>query len=301
MKHSTHSIRNSAIIMMIMMGLFLVSTMSASAKPEKTGYIGVRIEDASSTIEKQLGISGGVVIRGVEKDSPAEKAGLSSDDIIVKVNDQEITKASTLSRTIHRMEPGAKAKVEFYHNGKKSNAEITIGEGKSCEVQCGNMGEQKHMIQIIKGGAYLGVKIQDLNSDLAPYFHVKPEEGVLVIEVTKDSPAEKAGLKAGDVINKIDSEAVTSTNEVLELLADYEENDVVAIDYVRQQNAASAKATLTERDCKQQFFFGEDFPEKMMHQQFNNDEQQQMMVIPDGPNKQRIEIHKKIQGRDDSI
>ena len=69
------------------------------------------------------------------------------------------------------------------------------------------------MPHIFRSGGYLGIVLQELNADLAPYFSVKAGEGVLIVRVEKDTPAEKAGLKAGDVIVQMGEKTVKDADD----------------------------------------------------------------------------------------
>ena len=93
------------------------------------------------------------------------------------------------------------------------------------------------------GRGRLGVNVQDLTPDLAAYFGVK--DGLLVNSVQADTPAAKAGLKAGDVIGTVNGKAVLSSSELVKELADKEGE--VTIGVTRDKKAISLKATLEPR------------------------------------------------------
>jgi len=95
-------------------------------------------------------------------------------------------------------------------------------------------------------GLWLGVKPVGLTDQLAGYFRVKDGRGVLVSEVIADSPAEKAGLKAGDVIVSLDDERVEDTMELRVTIAEHEEGDEVAVAVVRDGKEKTLRATLEE-------------------------------------------------------
>jgi C-terminal processing protease CtpA/Prc len=90
--------------------------------------------------------------------------------------------------------------------------------------------EHHHMFDFPNGNVFirgtgrgrLGVRIEDLNPDLGDYFGVKDGKGVLVVEVMKDTPAERAGIKAGDVITSVDGHAVTDASDLTDRLGDAE-------------------------------------------------------------------------------
>ena len=100
---------------------------------------------------------------------------------------------------------------------------------------------------------FLGVQIQDLSEQLSDYFKVKDGNGVLVSEVVKDSPAEKAGLKAGDIITKVDSEDIENAGDLTATIRGYEPEAKVSISVIRDGKKKKLKATLGE--AKQDYFY----------------------------------------------
>jgi membrane-associated protease RseP (regulator of RpoE activity) len=93
------------------------------------------------------------------------------------------------------------------------------------------------------GRGRLGVNVQELTPDLAAYFGVK--DGLLVNSVQADTPAAKAGFKAGDVIGTVNGKAVTTPNELVRELADKDGD--VTIGVTRDKKPLSLKATLEPR------------------------------------------------------
>jgi serine protease Do len=92
----------------------------------------------------------------------------------------------------------------------------------------------------------LGVGVQDLSGQLAEYFGTK--DGVLVSSVSQDSPAAKAGLRAGDVITSVNDTPVTSTEALLSALRKTSDGGAVKLGYVRDKKPATATATLDPRE-----------------------------------------------------
>jgi serine protease Do len=105
------------------------------------------------------------------------------------------------------------------------------------------MGDKEIMI-FQSGRPRLGVEVHELNADLAPYFNAQPEQGVLVLKVIEDTPAAKAGLKAGDVLLKVDDEATNSPEELVEILGEYEDGDEIRLEYSRAGKNSSLKLEL---------------------------------------------------------
>ena len=105
----------------------------------------------------------------------------------------------------------------------------------------------------MKPSGYLGVHIQNLSDQLADYFKIKDGNGVLVTEVEEDSPAEKAGLKAGDIITKIDDKAVATASELSEAVRSYDPETKVAVSVIRDGKKKNLNATLAESEMNMWF------------------------------------------------
>jgi len=95
---------------------------------------------------------------------------------------------------------------------------------------------------------YLGVHIQDLSEQLGDYFKVKDGKGVLVSEVEKDSPAKKAGIKAGDIITKINGKEVADSKSLTKMVRTYEPDTKVGITVLRNGKKKQLKAKLDKSD-----------------------------------------------------
>lgn len=100
---------------------------------------------------------------------------------------------------------------------------------------------------------FLGVQIQDLSEQLSDYFKVKNGNGVLVSEVAENSPAEKAGLKAGDIITKVDDKDIENSGDLTLTIRGYEPETKVSISVIRDGKKKKLKATLGETE--QDFFY----------------------------------------------
>jgi hypothetical protein len=100
---------------------------------------------------------------------------------------------------------------------------------------------------------FLGVQIQDLSEQLSGYFKVKDGNGVLVSEVVEDSPANKAGLKAGDIITKIDDKDIENAGDLTTTIRGHEPETKVSVSVIRDGKKKKLKATLGESE--QDFFY----------------------------------------------
>lgn len=100
----------------------------------------------------------------------------------------------------------------------------------------------------VHGGGYLGVQIKDLTDQLRDYFKVKGDGGVLVAEVVKDSPAEKAGLEAGDIITKVNDVYISNAGELTQTIRKEKPESEAEITFIRKGREKSLKATLGTSD-----------------------------------------------------
>lgn len=225
---------------------------SAEKNLAKKGYLGVSVRELDRHLKKELEADFGVVITSIEYDSPADEYGLMEDDVIQRVNDIKIRRPSTLTRIIRKLEPGEKVKIVVIRDGREKTIAVEIGRLKSSKSYAFSVGP--NVLKWYGGGGYLGVQLQELNKDLAPYFGVKENEGALILEVEEDSPAEDVDLKAGDVILKVDGESISDPEDVQDIISELEEDDKIEIEIIRQNRKKTVEVTLAKRDGYHNFF-----------------------------------------------
>ncbi len=117
------------------------------------------------------------------------------------------------------------------------------------------------MRQLIKHGkvirGFLGVDIQNIDESMAKAMKLKTTEGALVSDVNKDSPAEKGGLKVGDIITAVNGEKVTNSDELRNKIADIEPGTTVKLTLIRKENEMTVDVTLGQRPSDEQLTEGE--------------------------------------------
>ena len=197
------------------------------AAPASGSYIGVMVQEIDGDRAKTLKLreEAGVEITHVETDSPADKAGLKSGDAILQYNGQRVEGMEQFSRLVRETPPGREVKLDVFRNGAaqtvtvkvaarrpgaaafNSNA-FSVSPGGSFEFQMPDMPRSFMSWQ----SSMFGIEGESLEGQLAQYFGVK--EGVLVRSVISGSAAEKGGLKAGDVIVRVDDSKVTTPTDV---------------------------------------------------------------------------------------
>ncbi|MFQ5824698.1 MAG: PDZ domain-containing protein [bacterium] len=247
--YKSHRITKSFTFVFLFGGLLLIA-LNAGNAVEKTqkGWLGVRVQEMTPSQREayKLGNRSGLLITDVVDDSPADDAGLWEEDVIVEFDGQQVEKADDFARMVRKTEPSTKVKLLIIRDGEEKKVEVTLSKRRIKRRRPVYWNDNN--ILIIGGRPRLGVRVQELNEDLAPYFKVEKNSGVLIWEVSEDSPAEKAGLKAGDVITKIDDEQISNPEDLIEALDDYEEGDVITVEYVCKSKVEKVEIELEDSD-----------------------------------------------------
>jgi serine protease Do len=237
-------------------------------------FLGVFAEDVSkdNMVRYNLREVRGVGITQVAKDSPAEKAGLRKDDVILKFDGENVTSTRKLTRLVSEVAPDQSVRLTISRGGSEQEVSVTLGkrneslnagegfralqglpglrglitpEGPGGNVWKWEGPEQGDgMVFAFGNNRRIGVSTMQLTKQLAEYFGIAEGQGVLVTSVSDDSPAAKAGIKAGDVITAIDGEKVERAGDVTRGLNKKKEGDVT-LTVIRKGNQRTITVTPT--------------------------------------------------------
>ena len=216
-------------------------------------YLGVGLQELTTERAKALNLheDAGIEITRVGKDSPAEKAGLKAGDVVLEYNGERVEGMEQFSRLVHETPSGREVKLKIFRNGGTQTLSAVIGQ-RSGHVFMGPDGAPfvvptPDIPRIFQGlqSPMLGIEAEPVQDQLAQYFGVK--EGVLVRSVLKDSPAEKAGLKAGDVITRLDDGKVASPTDISGRLRRMA-GKTVALGLTRDHKDMTVMVTLDQND-----------------------------------------------------
>jgi serine protease Do len=209
-----------------------------AAEKSERGFLGVSVQRLAEEELEKLGLGHGVRVLDVEKDSAAAKAGIKEDDVLQTVNNEKVRDPRVLADIVRELAPGTAVKVGVWRGGKALELTAILGRTERPRRSFWN---REMLPRILRSGAYLGVVLNDMNGDLAAYFGVKAGAGALIIDVQKATPAEKAGLKSGDVIVQLAEKAVKDSAGVHEILAGLKKGDSVAVTVIRHGKSETLK------------------------------------------------------------
>ncbi|MGD9560672.1 MAG: PDZ domain-containing protein [Pyrinomonadaceae bacterium] len=243
------------------------------------GYLGVRTEEISKDNFGTYALAEvkGVGIESVVADSPAQAAGLQKGDVIVRLNGEEVTSARKLSRLVGEIAPDHQARLIVLRGG--SEREITVTVGKNPGLKSANGAFQwsgpledfdipgledlpnlrslpriesiplppgapnAPMAWSFGSSRQIGVGISMLTKQLADHFGVAG--GALINNVRADSPAAKAGLKAGDIIVEADGKMIDGSFDLVRAIREKKDGSI-ALTFVRDGNRQTVNVTPEE-------------------------------------------------------
>ncbi|MDQ7066005.1 MAG: PDZ domain-containing protein [candidate division KSB1 bacterium] len=284
----------------LMLALLVFSSAPHSAFAAKQrGWLGVAIQEMTPSLQEALnaGDQWGLVITEVMDGSPAERAGLREEDIILKYDGKPVTRFEELARLVRRTRPGTDVTLVILRDGKQMEIRVKIGKRPRRDSNVFLWRGPGKTIEIRGGHPRLGVRVHDLDKDLASFFDVDAYEGVLVLEVMEDSPAEEAGLKAGDVILRIDDEKVHDADELREILEDYDEGDEVTLEIVRHGKRQRFTVTLEGK----RFFGGFWWPPFPGFQMFDDDCEDKVIIIRPDLRHRLHQLRQELQRRKERL
>ena len=251
----------------------------ADAEPMMTfafgggSYLGVYLSDVEADDVRELSLKAerGARVEKVADESPAAEAGIEPNDVIVAWNDTPIESVAQLTRMVKETPAGRTVTFGVMRDGRQRDIEIEIGTRSSRGFAYG-VGPDMERARIaydralgrmeglqdrmdanvlhayVIGRPRLGVSLQNLTPQLGEYFGVEDGEGALVSSVREDSPAEKAGFQAGDVIVRIGDASIEGPGDVMRAISEHEEGEL-EVTVVRDQKRRTLKATLEKPEA----------------------------------------------------
>jgi serine protease Do len=243
---------------------------------EGSSWLGVETHEVTADVAKELKLPAerGVVIARVTPDSPAAKAGLKENDVVTEVNGQRVEGAAQFRREVHEIPAGRTVQLAIWRDGRAQTVKVTLGEAEASgrawtrtapgapgafAFRMPGVVEIPEMpsfdfngeLALLPGGrARLGIDAEDISGQLGSYFGAPDGEGILVRGVNAGSPAEKAGVKAGDIITSLNGERIRSVGDLREKLAGKADEKTVKLGVLRDKNQVTLTVELPARTPK---------------------------------------------------
>ena len=232
-------------------------------------FLGVYAEDISRENMGRYNMREvrGTGITNIVKDSPAEKAGLRKDDVILKFDGESVTSVRKLNRLVSEVAPDQTARLTISRGGSEQEVAVTIAKRKDSEALTRIQGFGKGFeglknLEGLRPGAQvwkwegdgaglvwafgnnrrIGVSTPTLTNQLADYFGIVDGKGVLVTSVAEDGAAAKEGIKAGDIITAIDGEKIEDSGDLARGINKKKEGDVT-LTVIRNKNQRNITVT----------------------------------------------------------
>jgi C-terminal processing protease CtpA/Prc len=238
-------------------------------------HLGVGVADLGRDDRTRLKLSDerGALVKNVQPDTPAAKAGLQADDVIIRFDGEAVRSAAHLSRLVRETPAGRPVTIEVSRGGAIQRLTATLdegrpfgllGEGDSMRIEVPPMppvapmppvppmeplmreGMDRYRNFFLARPGRLGITYHELSGQLANYFKVEAGS-LLVSEVEADSPAGRAGLKAGDIIVQMDGKPVAHGQQLREHAARAEAGTQITLGVRRDGKPVDVKVTVGER------------------------------------------------------
>lgn len=178
------------------------------------GYIGVNISALDDTTRKLLGLAEneGVMISKIEKDSPAEKAGIRKGDIITKVNNESVNSPEDLQMTIGSLKPGSDAKMDLIRDRKKMTVTIRPNNrpGESEAGSSDKPGHEKDKPPA-ETFSFEGVQFADADKD---YLEKNGADYGVVVKAIDDASSLSAALEPGVIVSQINGTDIKNLKDL---------------------------------------------------------------------------------------
>jgi len=238
--------------------------MFSSEDSGTSSYLGVDVADVTTERLSALKLKEekGAEITMVDQDAPAGKAGLKEHDVILSMNGTGVESAAQLRRMIHEIPAGRVVTLGVSRDGQAMSIKVQLGDRHNEFALVGPKVKDFHIeippisvmpeidipsinMVVVTSSARSGLTVENITPQLGEFFGVKNGNGVLVRNVEKGSRAEKAGFRAGDLIVKVNDQAVHDTSDFTHAVRSRNGN-TVSVGVIRDRKEQNLNLTLPE-------------------------------------------------------
>jgi serine protease Do len=201
------------------------------------GWLGVSIQEITPELAKSLSLKEkkGALVAQVVAGGPAEKAGIEQGDVIVEFGGKEVADSKDLPLIVATTPVGKDVTVKLLRNGQVMDRQVKVGEMEEKGVKVSSVPASHKS---------LGITVQNLTPEIAGQLGLKKETGVVVTGVEQGSPAEEAGIQAGDVIQQVNRKPVKGVEDFVQKVEKTGSQDSILLLLQRGQNNLFAAVTV---------------------------------------------------------
>jgi serine protease Do len=197
------------------------------------GYIGASVQTLTPELAEAMKFKGqpiGALVGEVVPKSPSEKAGMKTGDVITAVNGKKVSDARELRLMIGSMAPGTKVQIEVNREGQSKIINVELAEMPAGEAEQGAETSPEESAQPEKATVFGGVAVADVTDEIRNALNLsKDVKGAVIAEIDADSPAAKAGLREGDVIQEVNKQPVRNAKDLVAISKKLKPNEKILI------------------------------------------------------------------------
>jgi serine protease Do len=197
------------------------------------GYIGASVQTLTPELGEAMKLKGqptGALVGEVAPKTPSEKAGMRTGDVITAVNGKKISDARELRLMIGSMAPGSKAQMEVNREGQTKTFDVQLAEMPAGTTEEGPETSPEENAQPEKTTVFGGVAVADVTGDVRSALNLpKDIQGAVIAEIDADSPAGKAGLREGDVIQEVNKQPVKNAKDLVAISTKLKANEKILL------------------------------------------------------------------------
>ena len=221
--------------------------------------------------------------------------------MIVKFDGKNVRRVKDLTRAMKKKNPDEEVPLEVMRGNEREKIVVTLGERPKNQVW---FSDEPGFRFEKTPSAFLGIEVHEMDKNLARYFNVDANEGLLVTAVEENSPADKGGIESGDVIISIDGKDIHNINDFSDVLMEYEKGDRAEIGYIRkgEENTTTVELenNLHRFNYFKNFHFSPNFRTTpfwtpQLRKQYKEDLQRYHQELDEWRNEYRQETKEKIE------
>jgi serine protease Do len=232
-------------------------------------YLGIDIADITSDRLGALKLKEekGVEVTMVDQDAPAGKAGIKEHDVILNMNGTSVESKSQLQRMIHETPPGRVVTLTLSRDGAPLTLKVQLGDrgkemrqfGKDFRIEIppipnvpavptlSDLDIPNIGVVYVHSSMRSGLMVENITPQLGEFFGAKNGKGVLVRSVEKGSRADRAGLRAGDVITRVGDQSVQDTSDFTQAMHAHGSAGSISVRVIRDKREQNLTLTLPQR------------------------------------------------------